>query len=67
MHMRKKYTVQDIWNNNDEDIADLLNKYSRTVEEKEKKIEELKELLAEVRSKAPVNSDIFWLLDRVRL
>lgn len=67
MHMKKQYTVQDIWNNNDEEIADLLNKYSRTVEEKDRKIEELKELIAEVRSKVPVDSDIFWLLDRTWL
>jgi hemerythrin len=61
--MKKKYMVQDVWNNNDEKIVDLLNKYSRTVDEKDKKIEELKELIAEVRSKAPVGSDIFYLLD----
>lgn len=67
MHMKKEYTVQDILNNNDEEIVNLLNKYSRTVDEKDKKIKELKELIAEVRTKAPVNSDIFWLLDRVRL
>ena len=67
MQMKKKYTVQDVWNNNDEEVADLLNKYSRTVDEKDKKIKELKELIAEVRTKAPVNSDVFWLLDRVRL
>ncbi len=67
MYMKKEYTVQDIWNHNDEEICDLLNKYSRTVDEKDKKIEELKELLSEVRLKAPVDSDIFWLLDRVRL
>ncbi len=67
MYMKKEYTVQDIWNHNDEEICDLLNKYSHTVDEKDKKIEELKELLAEVRLKAPVDSDIFWLLDRVRL
>jgi hemerythrin len=65
--MKKEYTVQDVLNNNDEEIVDLLNKYSRIVDEKDKKIEELKELIAEVRTKAPVNSDIFWLLDRVRL
>lgn len=67
MHMKKEYTVQDVWNNNDEEIVDLLNKYSRIVDEKDKKIEELRELIAEVRNKAPVDSDIFWLLDRVRL
>lgn len=67
MYMKKEYTVQDVWSNNDEEIVDLLNKYSRTVEEKDRKIEELRELLAEVHSKAPVDSDIFWLLDRVRL
>lgn len=67
MHMKKEYTVQDIWNNNDEEIVDLLNKYSRIVEEKDKKIVELRELIGEIRLKAPVNSDIFWLLDRVRL
>lgn len=67
MHMRKEYTVQDVLNNNDEDLVDLLNKYSRTVEEKDKKIKELKELIAEVRSKAPTDSDIFWLLDRTWL
>lgn len=67
MRMKKEYTVQDVWSNNDEEIVDLLNKYSRIVDEKDKKIEELKELIAEVRTKAPVNSDIFWLLDRVRL
>ena len=65
--MKKEYTVQDIWNNNDEEIVDLLNKYSRIVEEKDKKIVELRELIGEIRLKAPVNSDIFWLLDRVRL
>ena len=67
MYMKKRYTVQDVLNNNDEELADLLNKYSRTVDEKDKKIRELKELIAEVRTKAPVNSDIFWLLDHVRL
>lgn len=67
MYIKREYTVQDIWNNNDEEIADLLNKYSRIVDERDKKIRELKELLAEVRLKAPVDSDIFWLLDRVRL
>ena len=67
MYMKKEYTVQDIWNHNDEEICELLNKYVRIVEEKDKKIGELKELLAEVRLKAPVDSDIFWLLDRVRL
>ena len=67
MYMKKEYTVQDIWNHNDEEICELLNKYVRIVEEKVKKIGELKELLAEVRLKAPVDSDIFWLLDRVRL
>ena len=67
MHMKDEYTVQDIWNNNDEEIVELLNKYSHTVEKKDKKIEELKELIAEVRKKAPVDSDIFWLLSRVRL
>ena len=65
--MKKEYTVRDIWGNNDEDLVNLLNKYARTVEKKDKKIEELKELLAEVRSKAPIDSDIFWLIDRVRL
>lgn len=67
MHMRKEYTVRDVWSSNDEEIVDLLNKYSRIVDEKDKKIEELKELIAEVRIKAPVNSDVFWLLDRVKL
>ena len=67
MYMKKEYTVQDVWSNNDEEIVDLLNKYSRTVEEKNKKIEELKELIAEVRLKVPVDSDLFWLLDRVKL
>lgn len=65
--MKKEYTVQDIWNNDDKELCNLLNKYSRTVEEKDKKIKELKELIVEVRKKAPVDSDIFWLLDRVRL
>ena len=67
MYMKKMYTVQDVWSNNDEEIVNLLNKYSRTVAEKDKKIEELKELIAEIRTKAPVNSDIFWILDHVRL
>ena len=67
MHMKKEYTVQDIWSNNDEELCDLLNKYSRTVEKKDRKIKELKDLIAEVRSKAPIDSEIFWLLDRVRL
>lgn len=67
MHMKKEYTVKDVWSNNDEEIVDLLNKYSRIVEEKDKKIEELRELIGEIHLKAPVNSDIFWLLDRVRL
>lgn len=65
--MKKEYTVRDIWNNTDEEVCELLNKYSRTVEEKDKKIKELKELIAEVRSKVPVDSDIFWLLDRTWL
>lgn len=65
--MKKEYTVRDIWNNTDEEVCKLLNKYSRTVEEKDKKIKELKELIAEVRSKVPVDSDIFWLLDRTWL
>lgn len=67
MHMKKEYTVQDVLNNNDKEIVDLLNEYSRTVEKKDKKIKELKELIAEVRSKAPVGSDIFFLLDRTCL
>lgn len=65
--MKKEYTVRDIWNNTDEEVCELLNKYSRTIEEKDKKIKELKELIAEVRSKVPVDSDIFWLLDRTWL
>ena len=65
--MKKEYTVRDIWNSNDEEIVDLLNKYSCIVEEKDKRIEELRDLIKEVRIKAPVNSDIFWLLDHVRL
>lgn len=65
--MKKEYTVRDIWNNTDEEVCELLNKYSRTVEEKDKKIKKLKELIAEVRSKVPVDSDIFWLLDRTWL
>lgn len=65
--MKKEYTVRDIWNNTDEEVCELLNKYSRTVEKKDKKIKELKELIAEVRSKVPVDSDIFWLLDRTWL
>lgn len=65
--MKKEYTVRDIWYNTDEEVCELLNKYSRTVEEKDKKIKELKELIAEVRSKVPVDSDIFWLLDRTWL
>jgi hypothetical protein len=65
--MKKEYTVQDVLNNNEEEIVDLLNKYSRIVKGKDKKIEELRELMGEIRLKAPVNSDIFWLLDRVRL
>ncbi len=48
MHMKKEYTVQDIWNNTDEELCELLNKYSRTVEEKDRKIEELKDLLVDV-------------------
>ena len=44
--MKKEYTVRDIWNNTDEEVCELLNKYSRTVEEKDKKIKELKELIA---------------------
>ena len=67
MHMKKEYTVQDVWDNNDEEIVDLLNKYSRIVDEKDKRIEELGELIAEVRLKVPVDSDIFWFLDRVKL
>ena len=67
MHMKKKYTVQDILSNNDEELVDLLNKYERIIYKRDKKIEKLRDLLAEVRSKAPVDSDIFWLLDRVRL
>lgn len=67
MHMKKEYTVRDIWNNTDEEVCELLNKYSRTVEEKDKKIKELRELIAEVRSKVPADSDIFWFLDRTWL
>ena len=67
MHIRKEYTVQDIWKNNDEEIVDLLNKYSHIVEEKDKKIEELRELIAEIRLKAPLDSDIFLFLDHVKL
>lgn len=45
MYMKKRYTVQDIWDNNDEDIVNLLNKYSRIVGEKDEKIKELKEMI----------------------
>lgn len=61
--MKKEYTVQDVWNNTDEELCELLNKYSRIVEEKDRKFKEFEELIAEVRSKVPVDSDIFWLLD----
>lgn len=65
--MKNEYTVRDVWSNNDEDICDLLNKYSRTVKEKDKKIQELKEVIAEIKSKAPVDSELFWLLSEVNL
>jgi hypothetical protein len=65
--MKKNYTVRDVWNNDDKNICKLLNKYSDIVEEKDKKIEELIELIAEIRSKIPIDSEIFYLLDRVKL
>ena len=65
MYMKKEYTVEDIWSNNDIEICDLLNKYARTVDEKDQKIQELMELIAEVKIKAPVDSEIFWFLSGV--
>lgn len=67
MEMKKKYKLKDVWNADDTELCDLLNKYASTVDKKDRKIEELTELIAEVRSKVPVNSDIFWLLDRTCL
>ena len=52
--MKKEYTERDLWSSNDEEIVDLLNKYSRIVEQNDKTIEELRDF-------------IFWLLDHVRL